>query len=543
MSGGIYTTDKSKTIISLDDVDINNISNGQALIYDSSSETFSNQSVPILSSISTINNELLKKDTSTDTIVGADILSVATSVGPITTQKTTFVNSQPPIALSLSSIESRFDNGFYYMVLNPHEGNSSQKGVTLKAFNDNTRVGINVANPTEDLEIDGNIQLDSNNQSRIIFYDKQDDHEHAEIDAEGSPEGDGGQLIFYTKEDGGLVTERMRITDDGSVGIGTNNPTTTLDVNGDFKVNGDITGDNLFLGENGQTPKIDMFFRDKSVATGNNSYGAEWDTKIEIGKSDEFTLSPAFPPNEAYGMNVQVESDGIFVGVETYDSGSNWRPLLKWGDDSTDTPFRIVSHNPSNTFEFGTDGNYKISGNDFRVNDILHRRTNTSTYQILPNLGWSGSFNSKGEFSLSQYNAMLRVLDSGNGEITKLQCYKDGNIYYRGTFVDTSDERLKSYETDVSNATEMIMKMKPKFYKKHPTLITDDPTPDLSGVLHYDEYGFIAQELNEDPQLSHFVKENPEDNIYHVNYIQMIPLLVQTIKELNERIKVLESSL
>ena len=83
--------------------------------------------------------------------------------------------------------------------------------------------------------------------------------------------------------------------------------------------------------------------------------------------------------------------------------------------------------------------------------------------------------------------------------------------------------------------------MNPKFYKKHPTLITDDPEPDLTDVLHFDEYGFIAQELQEDPELSHFVKKNPETEIYHVNYVEIIPLLVQSIKELNARISILES--
>ena len=130
-----------------------------------------------------------------------------------------------------------------------------------------------------------------------------------------------------------------------------------------------------------------------------------------------------------------------------------------------------------------------------------------------------------------------------------VQCYSDGNVYVQGTMYvtgsvisNTSDDRLKSYETDISNATETVMKLKPKFYKKHPDLITDDPTPDLSGVVNFDEYGFIAQELNEDPQLSHFAHLNPQTDIYHVNYIEMIPLLVQTIKELNERIHVLENT-
>ena len=138
------------------------------------------------------------------------------------------------------------------------------------------------------------------------------------------------------------ISEKMRIKANGNVGIGIN-PSYKLEVDGNIK------GDNLFLGADGQAPKIDIFFKD-------HKDGNVWDTKIEIGKSNQFTLSPAFPPSGSYGMNVQANSDGLFVGLETYDSGSNWRPLLKWGDDLYDTPFTIHSYIGNHKWEFGTDG-------------------------------------------------------------------------------------------------------------------------------------------------------------------------------------------
>ena len=45
MSGGIYTTNKSKTLASLADVNLENIQNGQAPVYDSTQEVFTNQTV------------------------------------------------------------------------------------------------------------------------------------------------------------------------------------------------------------------------------------------------------------------------------------------------------------------------------------------------------------------------------------------------------------------------------------------------------------------------------------------------------------------
>ncbi|MGB1730262.1 MAG: hypothetical protein ACPHF2_09700, partial [Crocinitomicaceae bacterium] len=96
----------------------------------------------------------------------------------------------------------------------------------------NNRIGINVPVPTEDLEIDGNLQLDSAGANKIKFYDATATVERAEIDAAAS--GTGGILVFYTKEDPGTVTAKMTIQADGRVTItnrieGVTNPVAATD--------------------------------------------------------------------------------------------------------------------------------------------------------------------------------------------------------------------------------------------------------------------------------------------------------------------------
>jgi hypothetical protein len=54
-----------------------------------------------------------------------------------------------------------------------------------------------------------------------------------------------GDLALSTQNAATLV-ERMRIQYDGTVGIGTASPTTTLDVNGDARVVGDVRGNAFF---------------------------------------------------------------------------------------------------------------------------------------------------------------------------------------------------------------------------------------------------------------------------------------------------------
>ena len=83
----------------------------------------------------------------------------------------------------------------------------------------NSRLGINVAVPTEDLELDGNFQLNTGSSSKIVFYNKPNAHENAEIDAE-SELADGGIIRFQTKVNGGSVTEKLRINNAGAIGLG-----------------------------------------------------------------------------------------------------------------------------------------------------------------------------------------------------------------------------------------------------------------------------------------------------------------------------------
>ena len=369
-------------------------------------------------------HELLKKVDATN--VGGSLMSV-NNIGAI-------------------GMNGNYGNNGQVMVSNGSGSAVTWADQTDTTYSDGTGVSINASNEisigqsvaTTDPVTFKNLTLSKDyfsfpiDDPAIVYEDVQNGGTLAQIQASG----DGlaaGKLRFYTRPIGDFLTEQLTIKENGNVGIGTTAPVHKLEVNGDIKA------DNLFLGEEGATPKIDLFFKD-GIAS-NDIYKF----RIEVGKSTDFISSPAFPPNDAYGMNIQANSDALFVGIESFDAGLNWRPLLRWGDDSTDTPFRIVSHNPSNSFEFGTDGNYKISGNEFRINDILHVRHSSSSYQILPNSGWSGSFYSRSELTLNEDDAMLRVSYNTGGEITKLQLSKDGTIYLTGNVTCNSNLSAQTF--------------------------------------------------------------------------------------------------
>mgnify|MGYP003396188566 CR=1 FL=1 len=55
--------------------------------------------------------------------------------------------------------------------------------------------------------------------------------------------------------------------------------------------------------------------------------------------------------------------------------------------------------------------------------------------------------------------------------------------------------------------------------------------------------GFVAQELHKIlPEAVHVGGENPETDPWTIDYWQIIPLLINSVKELNERLKSIEKS-
>ena len=80
------------------------------------------------------------------------------------------------------------------------------------------RLGVGIA-PTEDFEVDGNIQIDSSSGvNSIKFYDSAGAHDHAQITAEDDGTN-GGNFKVKTKEDGGVLRDGLIIGQDLSVTI------------------------------------------------------------------------------------------------------------------------------------------------------------------------------------------------------------------------------------------------------------------------------------------------------------------------------------
>jgi len=159
------------------------------------------------------NNELFKKQDSNN-ITGTKIYSTGTA----SSKTISFTTDNSPIAAQVGYMKGEIDGTLQKLRINTT--GSVNDGITITSQG---RVGIGIVQPEEDLEVDGSIQIDSAKVARLKFQ-KSGQSPHALGEIDGEEDGNnGGDLQFYTKEDGGNVTEKLRINNQGALGLGGTN--------------------------------------------------------------------------------------------------------------------------------------------------------------------------------------------------------------------------------------------------------------------------------------------------------------------------------
>jgi hypothetical protein len=105
----------------------------------------------------------------------------------------------------------------------------------------------------------------------------------------------------------------------------------------------------------------------------------------------------------------------------------------------------------------------------------------------------------------------------------------------------TSDERLKTNIEPVTGSLPKLMKLKPFTYdyKFTPDEGVDEATNQQVEEAAKNQIGFMAQDLLKD--FPNLVKHDEENDKYSVNYIGLIPELVEAIQEQNQQIQELQA--
>ena len=212
------------------------------------------------------------------------------------------------------------------------------------------------------------------------------------------------------------------------------------------------------------------------------------------------------------------------------------------------------------------DGDYLYFGNsaDLRI----HHSTNSNNYFQNYNHG-EGNYYFQGEDHQGTNHALMYLICSGNNPYVDL--HYDGNVrlrtinngiqvygrvYARGGFQNQSDSRLKDNVEKINNALEKIEAIRGVSFE------WNEDAGDMSGIR---DYGVIAQEV--EPVLPDLVEEREEEitrprtqeeieddedptdivigiETYKVmNYNGLIPVLIEGVKELSEKLSIIETRL
>ena len=121
-------------------------------------------------------------------------------------------------------------------------------------------------------------------------------------------------------------------------------------------------------------------------------------------------------------------------------------------------------------------------------------------------------------------SVIMRFRNNGAGQIIRYATIQDG-----------SDDRLKFNETPITNALATVRQLNPQTYDKAVSLA------DLT-TRHLD-CGFIAQEVQQIPELAHHVLPGSESEPYTLNYQALFVHSIAALKELDLTVQALETRL
>jgi len=446
------------------------------------------------------------------TYQSGDVKTVFGNTGDDSTN-TSFVQVYSGVSSSVPDTNS----GTYHLALQPHGGN----------------VGIGTTSPNNSLHIYKN----ANERTSGLFIEKAEGGTNAAalffgVNAPGENPGVAKAAIFYERNlvngrgdlkfcndassDANNVSPetadtRMIIKNNGNVGIGTADPGSILDVHG----------------ASGASIKKTA----PTASTGTYNY-------ILNGPRPGTTSSGAVHFINGSGRS----ADG---GTSTYtirnDSGQ-----LRLGSSSYTTLFNgnhlRMAENDNSFFHFGPNGTW--SG------ELYVGATSDRT----------GSSALKSQVISTNGNLHL---DAGNTRHIYMNHYRGNYIIHAGGGV-LSDDRLKSEEELITNATDTLLKLSPQKYLKRRTLREDE---DRDPFI---ETGLIAQDIWYDaPELRHLVHlgddANPVDtkpvapvdgdiqqdpdysswgpNEASVNYDGLIAYLIKSNQEIYEELQTTKSVL
>lgn len=297
-------------------------------------------------------------------------------------------------------------------------------------------------------------------------------------------------------------------------------------VTADASTTGSITvGNTQLVGIfSANTIAVDKALRGGNVAT-SNTLNIVSNTVISLDNSEAFSLKKV-----TGSVQYVFTANTMDIDVNTFDiSSAN----------------TIISGANTNINAFLTvNGQSRLTGNSTIIGNITHTGTLDVTGSMIQTGGfthYNGAFDITGNttivgtLSVNSNTEVGNLTINGNSDVNgdgtvTGDLTVSGTIF--GTLVSPSDYRVKSEVEPISNALDIVSRMNGVTYRWH--------FGEVESINKH--YGLIAQDVEKAAPLA--VVETQAynyDDFKQVNYVELIPILIEAIKDLKARVEELEN--
>ena len=225
------------------------------------------------------------------------------------------------------------------------------ESIALK-WNANGNIGIGTNNPSEKLEVRGNLKVNSQGTHTGLHLGKE--HNDAIITDGTNNKHYGGGYFFRVHNDNipHKYIDAMMLADNGNIGIGTNNPREKLDINGDLIIDNRSNHTHLRLGNRANNNII-------SDSSPNKFYGGGYFFRVH---NDNI-------PHKFIDAMMLTENGNIGIGTNNPSEKLEVRGNLKINSQGTHTGIHLGNEHNDAIITDGTHNKHYGGGYFFRVHN------------------------------------------------------------------------------------------------------------------------------------------------------------------------------
>lgn len=362
-------------------------------------------------------------------------------------------------------------------------------------------VGIGNTSPTEKLQVEGNIRLSGLN--RAIFFDSDSDPYSGIKNISRS--GEVNELMLFSGNDVAdpAGADRIRLASN-EIHFATTASATSINSGDPTSQYGNTTTvpTRMYINQNG------------NVAIGATTFNATKPEKllVDAGTTTSYNVITGKGSIDSYlQLNIQNASNGSSASsdiVATADNGSETTNYVNLGINSSGYTSSGITGGANNAYLYSTGNDFIIGNSTDDKSLIFYTSTGgTSTERIrITNLGLiPGQDNS---YSLGNSTKRWTAVWAVNGTI------------------QTSDARLKKNIQPLNYGLNELMQLKPVSYNW------------IDNSMPGKKIGLIAQDVKK--IVPEVIIGDESKETLGMNYAEMVPVLINAIKELNTEVSTLE---